>query len=110
GSGVFWLGMSTDTNPPPAPAFWLSIVDLSRLPALSVAAQSAASTSSLGWNVELEPVWLKPDLLVWAARANQFSSSWGGAFPGGPILLTWFWGYPAQNNGGRLLAFDVSDP
>jgi len=101
----------SDTNTP-TPTLWLSIVDLSNLPALNLLGQTAVATSPFGWNSELEPVWPRPDLLVWAVRENNYFWGWGG-WQGGvvmdaPMSLAWFWPYPNQGNGGRLLAFDVS--
>lgn len=103
-----------NTNPPPVPMLWLSIVDLSSLPALNVLGQTAAATSPFGWNTEFEPVWPRPDLLVWAVRENNYGWGWGwGGLRGGlvldaPVSLGWLWPYPNQTSGGRLLAFDVS--
>jgi hypothetical protein len=109
GYGGLWLVGTT----PPAPTLWLTIVDLSSLPALSVLGQATAVTSPLAPNAELEPLWPRPDLLVWAVRENNLISSWGGASGGiliAPMSLGWFRPYPIQNGGGgRLLAFDVSD-
>lgn len=106
---------SGDANSPPPPTLWLSIVDLSGLPALDVSGQTAATTSYLGWNSELEPVWPRPDLLVWVGGGNIYTYNynwwWGGLLNAIPVSNAignvWYW--PYQNNtGGHLLAFDVS--
>ncbi|MBE0544365.1 MAG: beta-propeller domain-containing protein [Verrucomicrobia bacterium] len=105
------LILSDDTtNSPPPPTLWLTVVDLSNLPALTVLGETAVATTQLGWNSELEPVWPKPGLLVWVGGGNNFW--WWGPWDwfGGPGLVRdWFWPYPQSSGGGRLLAFDVSD-
>jgi hypothetical protein len=51
-------------------------------------------------------------LLVWAARENNYNSTYGGWSPGILTVTTMsfgrLWPQPMQNGGGRLLAFDVS--
>lgn len=104
------LILSDDTtNSPPPPTLWLTVVDLSNLPGLTVLGETAVVTTQLGWNSELEPVWPKTDLLVWVGGGNNFW--WWGPWDwfGGPGLVrNWFWPYPQSSGGGRLLAFDVS--
>lgn len=98
------------TNSPPPPTLWLTVVDLSNLPALTVLGETAVTTTQLGWNSELEPVWPKPDLLVWAGGGNNFW--WWGPWDwlGGPGFVGGgFWPYPESGGGGRLFAFDVSN-
>lgn len=106
--GGLWLVGTT----PPARPLWLTIVDLSSLPALSVLGQTAATTSSLGWNSELEPVWPRPGLLVWVVGNNNYnpgwSGSWDGIMVGAPMSLGWRPHSIQNGGGGRLLAFDVS--
>ncbi len=103
------LAVSGGSNPPP-PALWLTVVDVSNLPALATLGESAVATTQLGWNSELEPVWPRPDLLVWVGGGNNFW--WWGSWDliGGPMLLGgWFAPYPQSSSGGRLFAFDVSN-
>lgn len=105
------LVISDDTtNSLPPPTLWLTVVDLSHLPELTVLGKTAVTTSQLGWNVELEPVWPKPDLLVWVGGGNNLW--WWGPwdwFGGSGLVRGWFWPYRQSSGGGRLLAFDVSD-
>jgi hypothetical protein len=101
-----------ETNaPPPAPTLWLTVVDLSGLPALTIVGETAVATAPLGWNSELQPLWLKADLLVWVGGANDFW--WWGPWDrvgviGAGFVGGWYWPYPQFNGGGRLFAFDVS--
>jgi hypothetical protein len=98
------------------PTLWLSVVDLSHLPRLSVLGQTAASTSLPGWDTELEPIWPKPGLLVWAGNGG---GSLGGLFPGLPngslamnLSMNTSWFQPVNRllgDGSRLLAFDVKN-
>jgi len=87
----------------PFPTLWLSVVDLSHLPSLSVIGQTATATFSLGWNTEVEPVWLKSDVLVWFSRGGLPSviPMSGQA----STILSWYY----IGGGARLSAFDVSD-
>jgi hypothetical protein len=101
------------TTSPPPDTLWLTVVDLADLPGLKVVGQTAVATSPLGWNNELEPVWVKPDLLVWVGGGNNYYYWWGGPWdimaPGRPGFVgDWFWPYPQSSGGGRLFAFDVS--
>jgi hypothetical protein len=105
-------GSIVGTNPPPA-ALWLTVVDLTGLPALNVIGQSAVATAPLGWSAELEPVWPKPDLLVWAGGGNNYFYWWGGPWDaiavGSPMRSSFWWPYGRPSGGGRLFAFDVTD-
>ncbi|MCW5554754.1 MAG: beta-propeller domain-containing protein [Verrucomicrobiae bacterium] len=98
------------TNSPPPPTLWLTVVDLSNLPTLTILGETAIATTQLGWNNALEPVWPKPDLLVWVGGGNDFR--WWGPWDwfGGPGLVRdWFWPYSQSSGGGRLFTFDVSN-
>ena len=94
--------------------FTLTVLDASKLPALSVLGQTSVASGMTGWGSTWNPVWPKQDVLVWVG---------GGGFPwammpglpvaNGPVgiaggaILPWpSWG----SAGGELLAFDVSHP
>jgi hypothetical protein len=102
----------SDTNPPAN--LWLSIVDLSDLPTLSVLGKTATTNSPFfGWSSELESVWPRPDLLVWAVNNNHSEWGWGGSLDGilsGSLVSpVWSRSFQPRGSSGRLLAFDVSD-
>ena len=101
--GVVILG--GETNSPASNTLWLTVVDLSGLPLLNVVGQTAIATKPLGWNNELEPVWPKPDLLVWVGGGNDYW--WYGPLDVG-FVGGWYWTYWQSGGGGRLFAFDVS--
>jgi hypothetical protein len=97
------------TNPP---NFFVTILDASNLPKLSILGQTSVSTDVPGWGANWNAVWPKPDTLVWAGGGGYlWAMPVGGAVttaPGGVaggIFWPW-WG----SSGGQLLAFDVSNP
>jgi hypothetical protein len=107
-------GDSSSTNPP---TLFLSVVDASQLPALSLSGQTQATTDALGWNPSLQPLWPQAGVLVWSGGgggAIPYAMEGGVGVAGGvaggvamPIGIVgpWFYG-----NGGRLFAFDVQTP
>jgi len=99
--GVIWNG---ETNSPPTNTLWLTVVDLSNLPALNVLGETAVATKPLDWNGELEPVWPKPDVLAWVGGGSDY---WYGPLDFG-FIGGRYWPYWQSGGGGRLFAFDVS--
>jgi hypothetical protein len=117
-SGPIYYADGTTTDPadpaPKIPNLRLSIFDLSQLPKIALLGETSVLVDSLGWSANLQAVWPRPDLVVWAAAGG-----WGGWWGGGPVMplaaggiavgdtvrfaSPWFWG----GNGGRLFAFDV---
>ncbi len=103
--------LNDGTNAPPTNQLWLTVVDLSSLPALSVLGETVVSTTPLGWYSELTPLWLKPDLLVWVGGGSDYYwwGPWNAVPLGWPIGIGgWYWPYRQPGGGGRLFAFDVS--
>jgi len=100
-----WVILGNETNSPPPKALWLTVVDLSALPELRVTGETAVATEPLGWNGELEPVWPKPDVLVWVGGGSDY---WYGPLDFGLVGRS-FWPYWQSSGGGRLFAFDVSN-
>ncbi len=100
------------TNALSGNTLWLTVVDLSHLPALSVLGETAVATEPLSWNAELTPLWLGPDLLVWVGGSSDNFYWWGpwDVVPlGGPVGIGgWYWPNRQAGGGGRLFAFDVS--
>lgn len=104
------------TNPPPTNTLWLTVVDLSNLPALTVLGQTGVVTAPLGWNAEAVPLWLKPGLLVWVGGGTGDYWWWawdvtprGGLLGGDGSFWPYTSSYTSSGGGGRLFAFDVSD-
>jgi hypothetical protein len=103
------------TNPPPLPPptnFFLTVFDLSELPTLKVVAQEAAALEPFGYGTRLEAVWPGNSLLVWSGGGSGWPwLYWPVALDAGLVrtanLFWWPW---YGGNGGRLTAFDVSNP
>jgi hypothetical protein len=119
--GYYWygilangLGDSGGGESNNIPNFFVTALDVSQLPKISVLGQTSLVLDTPGWGSSWTPVWPKPDVLVWVGGGG---SSWWwpgltGMAPAGPIgiannsIFPW-WGF---NGGGQLLAFDVSNP
>lgn len=102
-------GGGADTNPP---NFFVTILDASQLPKLSVLGQTSIALGAPGWGGTWNAVWPKENVLVWAGGGGFFGPvvPVGGGIVAGPTGigngLFWpWWG----STGGLLLAFDVAD-
>ena len=93
--------------------FVLSIFDLDQLPQLLLLGQIKTNSSTIGWNSDLQALWPRPNLLVWAGSAPMFYPYLlaSGPVGGGAVtdaIRPWYpyWG----GSGGQFIAFDVADP
>jgi hypothetical protein len=102
----------TNTN---LPNFFVTILDASQLPNLSILGQTAIILDTPGWGGTWSAVWPKPDELVWVGGGGFYfwAMPVGGVITAGPIGIgtgsIWpgpWWG----SGGGKLLAFDVGNP
>jgi hypothetical protein len=101
------------TNPPPT--LFISIYDVSNPPGVRLLGETNAVLEPLGWGTSFQIVWPKAGTLVLSGGGGGYWNpwlDWGIALPGGGIagpadgrFAPIFWG----NNGGRLIAFDVSN-
>jgi len=105
------LADGSDATNPPRAQLLLTVVGLDNLPAVQVLGQVQAGVDGFGFGGEMQPVWPKPDLLVFAGGGFNF---WWRCLEcpvplGADAIISprwWpFWG----GNGGRFLAFDVKD-
>ncbi len=115
--GPIPLADGTDPSPTnPPPTLFISIYDVSGLPDLELLGETNVVLEPLGWGASFQIVWPKPDVLVLDGGGGGYWNPWldfGLAPPtggvegpaGGGIAWPIFWG----NNGGRLIAFDVSN-
>ncbi len=86
-----------------------SVLDLTKLPALSILG-SAESVSGDTFNGSADPVWPKPELLVWAAQQSNYWGPWlvDIARPGIMPIRGGFW-YPYWGGDSKLYAVDVAN-
>lgn len=109
-----FVPLDNGTNQPPAPTnpptLFLSVYNISALPAVQLVGQADAAVKPLGWGASFQIVWPKPGMLVLAGGGGGYWDPWI-AFDARPALDgpgLWrpvYWG----GNSGRLIAFDVSD-
>ncbi|HXT39578.1 MAG TPA: beta-propeller domain-containing protein [Candidatus Angelobacter sp.] len=116
--GPIPLADGTDPGQPTndAPNLFVSIYDVSALPEVKLLGATAVMLDPLGWGANFQIVWPRAGVLVLAGGGGGYWDPWldfGIATPaggtlgpaGGGIARPIFWG----NNGGRLIAFDVSN-
>ena len=88
-----------------------SVVDLTKLPALEILSSTKLTTGD-SFSGAANPVWPKPELLVWVAQQPNYWRGWyflSDVFMGGAVRGTsLFW--PGGFGETRLYAVDVSDP
>jgi hypothetical protein len=97
---------SSDPGTTNGPNLFLSVYDLSALPALKLVGKTQVTTTNLNWNPNLTPFWPKDNVLVWSQSGGIIY--WGGLLgPVGGIVrpMPWFGG----GGSGSLFAFDVAD-
>jgi hypothetical protein len=110
---IIYLDGDTNQPAPPTngPTLFLSIYDVRALPAVQLVGQTDAVIDSLGWGATFQSIWPKPGLLVLAGGGGGYWDPWitfgavGPALDGPGLWRPVYWG----GNGGRLIAFDVSD-
>jgi hypothetical protein len=99
------------TNPP---TFTVSVLDLGKLPTLTLLGQVSVPVDVPPWGGSWNAVWPKTNVLVWAGGGLNFwwlppilpAAGPVGVVGGGPAIAWPIWGF----GGGQLLAFDVSNP
>src|ERR1041385_6496304 len=111
-SGPVPLPAGPDPNPSPtnAPNLFVSIYDVSALPDAKLLGETNVALDPLGWGANFQVVWPKAGVLVLTGGGGGYWDpwlNWGLARPAGGVggFAPIYWG----NNGGRLIAFDVSD-
>ena len=110
-----WLTMSIDggnNEPPPNETpLVMSVIDLRQLPQLSLLAQVETRPGGNFFGGELQAVWPRPGVLVWAGGAMNW---WWRAMPMASDALTVGrlapWPWFGSSGGDLLLAFDVREP
>jgi hypothetical protein len=108
----FWGGpirLADDPSADPAaPSGLLTVIDVRDPLAPKVQGQVAAALPQGSWGQAWQPLWIRPDLLVWYTRGT-----FHGFFPwlvavdmAQPVGGAWYWGGQTP----ALVAVDVSDP
>lgn len=106
-------GESSPTEPPaPKPNVFLTIFDVTQLPALPVVGRGEWVLTNAPWAGEFRALWPRPDVLVWGGAGGLW---WGGgvvdAMPAGRLAAGLWWpGWWGGGGTSRLLAFDVANP
>jgi hypothetical protein len=88
----------------------LTVLDLTRLPQISVLAEVETKAEQPFLGNDLQALWPRPGLLVWAGGGFDW---WLAPYPvavdvAGPGFAPWPWFWPSSR--GLLVAFDVSAP
>ena len=104
---------STNDPPPTPPNFFVTILDVSHLPSISILGQTSTTLDNPGWGSSWSALWPKNDVLVWAGGATYYLWAMpvnGGAAPGIGIVGGGFYPWWGGFGGGQLIAFDVHTP
>jgi hypothetical protein len=104
---------STNDPPPTPPNFFVTILDISHLPLISILGQTSTTVDNPGWGSTWSAIWPKNDVLVWAGGASYYLWATpvnGGAAPGMGIVGGGFYPWWGGFGGGQLIAFDVHTP
>ena len=105
---IFFAAAFVDDPAVTLPTLLLTVIDLSHLPALPVLGRTEAEVGLNSLGGDLQPVWPKPDVLVWAGGGVNYW--WMQPFVrGGPMTdiaigrfaFPWWGG----SGGGQLIAF-----
>lgn len=113
GKTEWWWPTDADREVPPPTEknLVMTVFDLAALPELKSTGRIDLATQPLGWGTDWKALWVKPGLLVWAGGGGY----WGWWDRGGPLLIDaqpvgGFWGPWYGSQGGRLMAFEVTNP
>jgi len=113
---MIWPPWNPDVKEQPAPTtnpgrLMLTVFDVSQLPAVTALGQTETEHKNF-FGGTLEPLWVRPGLLVWAAGGYYFMP-WFGGIRGGPELVAdvaiWRGPWWGGSGGGIFFAFDVTD-
>lgn len=93
---------------PAEPDFFLTVVSLAHLPDLTIEGETELSLNLPGWGSNWRAVWPRPGLIVWSGGGYNYWWRWPVLdMPVAMDFAPWpYWG----GGGGRLIAFDVSEP
>ena len=90
------------------PNLSLTVVNLAKLPALSIASEVVLVDENMGWNNQFKANWPNEDTLLWSNKGGY--RYWGGVIMDdiGGMPDIWWPGY--GGGAGQLICFDVANP
>jgi len=96
-------------EPEPNPSLFLTVVDLAKLPALSVISEVALVDEHMGWNNQFKANWPGDGSLLWSNKGGHRYWGWPWIMDDiGGMPDIWWPGY--GGGAGQLICFDVADP
>ena len=96
-------------EPEPNPNLFLTVVDLAKLPALSVISEVALVDEHMGWNNQFKANWPGDGSLLWSNKGGHRYWGWPWIMDDiGGMPDIWWPGY--GGGAGQLICFDVADP
>ena len=96
-------------EPEPNPNLFLTVVDLAKLPALSVISEVVLIDEHMGWNNQFKANWPGDGSLLWSNKGGHRYWGWPWIMDDiGGMPDIWWPGY--GGGAGQLICFDVADP
>ena len=96
-------------EPEPNSNLFLTVVDLAKLPALSVISEVALVDEHMGWNNQFKANWPGDGSLLWSNKGGHRYWGWPWIMDDiGGMPDIWWPGY--GGGAGQLICFDVADP
>ncbi len=96
-------------EPEPNPNLFLTVVDLAKLPALSVISEVVLIDEHVGWNNQFKANWPGDGSLLWSNKGGHRYWGWPWIMDDiGGMPDIWWPGY--GGSAGQLICFDVADP
>ena len=96
-------------EPEPNPNLFLTVVDLAKLPALSVISEVVLIDEHMGWNNQFKANWPGDGSLLWSNKGGHRYWGWPWIMDDiGGMPDIWWPGY--GGSAGQLICFDVADP
>ena len=93
----------------PNPNLFLTVVDLAKLPALSVISEVVLIDEHMGWNNQFKANWPGDGSLLWSNKGGHRYWGWPWIMDDiGGMPDIWWPGY--DGGAGQLICFDVADP
>jgi len=92
----------------PKPNVFLTVIDLAKLPELTVIGELALVDKNMGWSNQFKPNWPSAGKLLWSNAGGYRYWGWGGPWIDDVVGDSIWPGYYG-GSAGQLLCFDVTD-